>query len=204
MVPTVNHTCPRSGTRFSLASLTSTLAESGVAQGVDLHGLKSLTPHIEFLEPRKTFATPSIPLYPFIYYSQPPSLPCFPSSSVTFPLLASFPPLLLLWFSYHSTHTRAHARVYTHTHTHTHTLTSNLHIGMSACGRCNSTTRTDSGCCDGAALLLCGRCKTISYCSKQCQCLHWKVHKTTCLTPKEQKLSRAVAVRIHARTHTHT
>merc|ERR1740115_587846 len=39
----------------------------------------------------------------------------------------------------------------------------------------------------------CGRCKSISYCSKECQHLHWKVHKAACLTRKEQKISRVVA-----------
>jgi len=60
---------------------------------------------------------------------------------------------------------------------------------MAACGRCNA----DSGCGDGAALLWCSRCKTIGYCSKECQRLHWKVHKPACYTREEQKLSRKVA-----------
>ena len=64
---------------------------------------------------------------------------------------------------------------------------------MALCGKCNAATRADSGSDDGAALLQCGRCKITSYCSKECQRLHWKEHKATCLTRKEQKLSRAVA-----------
>ena len=63
---------------------------------------------------------------------------------------------------------------------------------MAACGRCNATTRADD-CGDGAALLKCGRCKIISYCSTGCQRLHWKVHKAACLTRKEQEISRSVA-----------
>merc|ERR1711957_85723 len=56
-----------------------------------------------------------------------------------------------------------------------------------------ATTRADSGCTDLAALLRCGRCKTIAYCSKNRQRLHWDEHKAACFTPKEQKLRRAVA-----------
>ena len=64
---------------------------------------------------------------------------------------------------------------------------------MEACGRCNATTRADQGCGVGAALLQCSQCKTTRYCSKECQRLHWKVHKPACLTRKEQKISRSVA-----------
>ena len=69
---------------------------------------------------------------------------------------------------------------------------------MASCAKCNvadarppamTTTRAKSG----TAPLQCGRCKTTSYCSKECQRLHWKDHKSTCLTRKEQKMSRAMA-----------
>merc|ERR1740117_2229437 len=62
---------------------------------------------------------------------------------------------------------------------------------MAACGKCNATTRADSG--GAGALLQCGRCKTIVYCSKECQRLHWNEHKPACLTREEQKLSRTAA-----------
>lgn len=29
-------------------------------------------------------------------------------------------------------------------------------------------------------LKMCGRCKQISYCSRECQTKHWKYHKTQC------------------------
>ena len=34
--------------------------------------------------------------------------------------------------------------------------------------------------CKSQARLQCARCKNISYCSKDCQILHWQTHKKTC------------------------
>ena len=67
----VDDTCPRTaghgvvGVPFVPAHL------SGVARGVVLHGLKSLTPPIGFLEPRKFFATPSTSLPPHFHLPPP-------------------------------------------------------------------------------------------------------------------------------------
>ena len=98
-------------------------------------------------------------------------------------------------FSHTHTHTQIRAQTLSHTFTHTCQLPL-LCIGMPVCGRCNATTRADAGCVGGAALLKCSRCKTTSYCSKECQRLHWEVHKAVCLTREEQKLSRLVARKV--------
>jgi hypothetical protein len=54
-----------------------------------------------------------------------------------------------------------------------------------------TTSSNDSNTCDhcgknGAAikLLVCGRCKSASYCSKECQTTAWKTHKTVCAAAK--------------------
>ena len=35
-------------------------------------------------------------------------------------------------------------------------------------------------------LMICSRCKSISYCSKECQKSHWKAHKKECVSKDEQ------------------
>lgn len=35
-------------------------------------------------------------------------------------------------------------------------------------------------------LLRCGRCKTIRYCSKECQSKHWRIHKDMCRPPESK------------------
>jgi hypothetical protein len=60
-----------------------------------------------------------------------------------------------------------------------------------------STTTTCTFCGKGASEL-CARCKSLSYCSKECQTADWKVHKLLCATlkmftaPPESDLRRAV------------
>ena len=49
-----------------------------------------------------------------------------------------------------------------------------------------SDTPTDQGRCkacgkQGGSLSLCGKCKTVRYCSKECQVKDWKVHKKNCV-----------------------
>lgn len=46
---------------------------------------------------------------------------------------------------------------------------------MAACAFC-STEKAD--------LLKCSRCKSVFYCNKECQRLHWKAHKTICKPPQ--------------------
>ena len=61
------------------------------------------------------------------------------------------------------------------------------------CAKCGST---------GERLLLCGRCRTVSYCSKQCQKLDWKAgHKQACGTPSGT--ATAVAVVAPPTTNNH-
>lgn len=44
----------------------------------------------------------------------------------------------------------------------------------SAPGRCVSCTKTSM------QLMLCGRCKSVTYCGRTCQVAHYKEHKATC------------------------
>jgi len=44
---------------------------------------------------------------------------------------------------------------------------------------------------EGVKLLLCAKCQTVHYCSRECQVLHWKKHKSTC---KNNSASHALAV----------
>ena len=46
---------------------------------------------------------------------------------------------------------------------------------MAYCGFCSSKEQT---------LLKCSRCKTVFYCNKECQRLHWKAHKPLCGAPQ--------------------
>jgi len=44
----------------------------------------------------------------------------------------------------------------------------------------NSNNTKACGACSKPASLLCGRCKAVSYCSKNCQSSHWNTHKKVC------------------------
>ena len=67
-----------------------------------------------------------------------------------------------------------------------------LHLGAQTM----STGMTKSACANGgkaesqlqggAKLLRCGRCKSASYCSKECQAQAWKGHKATCVPSFQQ------------------
>ncbi|KAK5732565.1 hypothetical protein LTR17_010380 [Elasticomyces elasticus] len=46
------------------------------------------------------------------------------------------------------------------------------------CGVCGSTNASS-----GSQLLKCGRCRCVSYCSKDCQRKDWKLHKVLCKIP---------------------
>jgi hypothetical protein len=46
------------------------------------------------------------------------------------------------------------------------------------CGGCGASE---------GSLKRCGRCLTVTYCSKECQTEHWAVHKATCSKPAAAK-----------------
>ena len=48
---------------------------------------------------------------------------------------------------------------------------------------CASCTKSETELDEGANLLRCSRCKTVRYCSKECQTSAWKDHKRTCVPP---------------------
>lgn len=48
----------------------------------------------------------------------------------------------------------------------------------SGCGECGKEGK------GGKALMRCARCYRVEYCSKECQKLHWKVHKRICTANK--------------------
>ena len=55
------------------------------------------------------------------------------------------------------------------------------------CGGCNKARA------DGAkAFSKCGRCHTMLYCSRACQCSHWPTHKADCFSRDERKAQRQV------------
>jgi hypothetical protein len=54
--------------------------------------------------------------------------------------------------------------------------------GDGACGGCGAKEGKE-----GTDLLLCSKCKKRSYCSKECQKGHWKLHKKVCKAPEAGK-----------------
>ena len=48
---------------------------------------------------------------------------------------------------------------------------------------CASCAKPETGLAEGATLLRCSRCKTVRYCSRECQSNAWKEHKKTCVPP---------------------
>jgi hypothetical protein len=49
------------------------------------------------------------------------------------------------------------------------------HNSPDTCASCNAKSGPD-----GKSLLMCSKCKDRKYCSKECQMVHWKVHKKLC------------------------
>ena len=52
----------------------------------------------------------------------------------------------------------------------------------STCDSCGAEEKPESG----VKLLRCARCKQTSYCSKDCQKIHWKMHKPNCEPVRDQ------------------
>ncbi|KAK5731415.1 hypothetical protein LTR15_001355 [Elasticomyces elasticus] len=46
------------------------------------------------------------------------------------------------------------------------------------CGKCGQSEKNN-----GTKLLVCGKCKAMQYCSKECQRGHWQAHKRYCKVP---------------------
>ena len=51
--------------------------------------------------------------------------------------------------------------------------------------------------CQAAALLLCSNCRTMRYCSKECQQEHWKTHKEECRKKAAQNTARQAEMLAH-------
>ncbi|KAK5738894.1 hypothetical protein LTR17_005620 [Elasticomyces elasticus] len=49
------------------------------------------------------------------------------------------------------------------------------------CGQCGQDEKAE-----GPKLLVCGRCKAMRYCDKECQRTHWKAHKGFCRAPNAE------------------
>jgi hypothetical protein len=52
--------------------------------------------------------------------------------------------------------------------------------------RCNGCGNTKEELLEGQSLKLCGRCKDVSYCGKECQTGDWQKHKMDCKTPEKR------------------
>jgi len=53
--------------------------------------------------------------------------------------------------------------------------------------RCKGCGKSNDDLEEGTKLLKCGKCKEMSYCSKECQKGHWAKHKATCKKPEKRQ-----------------
>ncbi|KAK5732564.1 hypothetical protein LTR17_010379 [Elasticomyces elasticus] len=58
---------------------------------------------------------------------------------------------------------------------------------MKVCGICGSNAQTNGG-----TLFKCGRCKSVLYCSKECQVKDWPLHKAVCKTLAGPRISSSM------------
>ena len=54
-------------------------------------------------------------------------------------------------------------------------------IPIMRCANCTKVQPTD------IKFLVCGKCKNIHYCSKECQVYNWKLHKVVCAIKTEAR-----------------
>mmetsp|Transcript_8091 Transcript_8091/g.18249 ORF Transcript_8091/g.18249 Transcript_8091/m.18249 type:complete len:441 (-) Transcript_8091:82-1404(-) len=67
------------------------------------------------------------------------------------------------------------------------------------CNRCGASGHDNEGTLDGTfKVMKCSKCKSAQYCSRECQRVHWKVHKTNC----EAVVNRANSQQIMTMAHT--
>ena len=58
---------------------------------------------------------------------------------------------------------------------------------MMKCGGCSAVRAEEA-----KAYSVCGGCREVHYCSRECQRKHWKTHKPECLSSEEREAQRRV------------